>query len=210
MTLDMNERCTQRASGVDLGDQRRSADLISATTARCRGLAGLQLTEDERWICVHTLAKKELFAAANLEYQGFRCFVPKVLKTVRHARRTKTTLAALFPRYLFTVIDLGVHPWRSIRGTFGVADIIMGDERPRPVPVGVVENLIEVTDAAGSVDFRDQLQVGQDVRILTGPFAEQMGRLAHLDDKGRVAVLLEIMGAERLVKTERAALQPIL
>ena len=209
MTVDLNDRGTDRSSNAAFGNRLPSGNPVPSDTGGCADQALLELKGDERWFCVHALAKKELFAAANLERQGFRCFVPKLLKTVRHARRTKTTLAPLFPRYLFTVIDLGVHRWRSIRGTFGVADLVMGDDRPRPVPVGVVEGLIEATGIEGSVDFRDQLQVGQEVRMLTGPFAEQMGRLARLDDNGRVAVLLEIMGAERLVRTERTVLQPV-
>lgn len=210
MTLELSGCAIHPATESDLRDRPVSSNEPSLTTTACHGLTDLELTAGERWFCVHTLPKKELYAEANLKRQGFRCFVPKVIKTVRHARRTKTALAALFPRYLFTVIDLDYHQWRSILGTFGVATLIMEDDlRPRPAPVGVVESLIEATGTAGSLDFRDQLKVGQDVRILTGPFADQMGRLARLDDHGRVAVLLEIMGAERLVRTERAALQPV-
>ena len=210
MTLELSARAIHPATEPDLGARSIGGDEVSSATPASHDFADLELTAGERWFCVHTLPKKELYAEANLKRQDFRCFVPKVIKTVRHARRTKTALAALFPRYLFIVIDLDRDQWRSILGTFGVATLIMEDDlRPRSAPVGVVESLIEATGTAGSLDFRDQLKVGQDVRILTGPFADQMGRLARLDDQGRVAVLLEIMGAERLVRTERAALQPV-
>jgi transcription antitermination factor NusG len=39
----------------------------------------------------------------------------------------------------------------------------------------------------------DGLEIGQKVRILSGPFAETIYRLAHLDDRGRAHLLLEIM-----------------
>jgi transcriptional antiterminator RfaH len=86
--------------------------------------------------------------------------------------------------------------------------MIMAGERPRPVPEGVVESLADVADASGAVDFADRLQPGQDVRFLDGAFAEQIGRVTRLDDNGRVAVLLEIMGGERVVTARASSLLP--
>ena len=47
---------------------------------------------------------------------------------------------------------------------------------------------------------------GGTVRILTGPFADQLGTLQTLDDHGRARVLLEIMGAARTVTLEGRSL----
>ena len=88
----------------------------------------------------------------------------------------------LFPGYIFIVIDLSKHRWRSINGTFGVASLIMGAEQPMPVPPGVVEALVASCESRGMVRFDDSLEIGQKVRILSGPFAETLCRLAHLDD----------------------------
>jgi transcription antitermination factor NusG len=46
------------------------------------------------------------------------------IKTVRHARRLSTVEAPFFPRYLFTVLDLTRHLWRSVNGTFGVSRLV--------------------------------------------------------------------------------------
>jgi hypothetical protein len=43
---------------------------------------------------------------------------------------------------------------------------------------------------------------------LSGPFAETICRLAHLDDRGRVRVLLEIMGMEVAAQLDRSAIAP--
>ena len=173
------------------------------------GSGAPHLAPGERWFVVQSQPKKELYAAQHLANQDFRPFVPRLRKTVRHARRTRTALAALFPRYLFLALDLERHQWRSVLGTFGVSTMIMAGERPRPVPEGVVESLADVADASGAVDFADRLQAGRDVRFLDGAFAEQIGRVTRLDDKGRVAVLLEIMGDERVVTARASSLLPV-
>jgi transcriptional antiterminator RfaH len=173
------------------------------------GGAAPELAPGERWFVVQSQPKKELYAAAQLANQEFRPFVPRLKRTVRHARKTHTVLAALFPRYLFVALDLEHARWRSILGTFGVSTMIMDGERPRPVPPGVVESLAQIADRTGTVTFAHGLLPGQDVRFLDGPFAEQIGRVTRLDDKGRVAVLLEIMGGERIVAAHASSLLPV-
>ena len=81
------------------------------------------------------------------------------------------------------------------------------DGRPVPVPVGIVESLIEQSD--GKVTRLDtDLVKGQHVRILSGPFADFVGTLERLDEAGRVQVLLEMMGTAVPVTLHRSALSP--
>jgi len=84
----------------------------------------------------------------------------------------------------------------------------MASEQPKPVPPGVIEELVASCESCGAVRFDDGLEIGQKVRILSGPFAETLCRLAHLDDRGRVRVLLEIMGMEVAAQLDRSAIAP--
>jgi transcription antitermination factor NusG len=120
---------------------------------------------------------------------------PKFRSQVAAYHSTRTQVAGqsatpFFSSYIFIVMDLSKHRWRSVNGTFGVASLIMGAERPSPVPPGVVEALVGSCESCGAVRFDDSLEIGQKVRILSGPFAETICRLAHLDDRGRVRVLI--------------------
>lgn len=164
--------------------------------------------EVRRWYVVRSHPHKEAYAAANLRKQGFRPFVPLIRKTVRHARRMRTVMAPLFPRYLFVSMDLGRDRWRSVRGTFGVASLVMAGEQPQPVLSGIVEHLITSATPTGEVDLRPELAEGQQVRVTTGPLAEKIGRLVRLNDAGRVAVLLEILGSDREVEMAAGSLMP--
>ena len=92
------------------------------------------LSDCERWYAVHTLPFAEARAEGQLHRQGFRTFQPKRHKTVRHARRLSTVEAPYFPRYLFIVLDLARHQWRSVNGTFGVSRLVMRGDRPHHQP----------------------------------------------------------------------------
>jgi transcription elongation factor/antiterminator RfaH len=166
------------------------------------------LKESERWFLAHTLPNSEWKAELHLGAQGFRTYLPQFRKTIRHARQLRTVRAPLFPRYLFVILDLDRDRWLSVRSTVGVSRLFTTrDGRPVPVPAGIVESLIERSDA-DLTRLDTGLVKGQHVRILSGPFADFVGTLERLDGAGRVQVLLEMMGTAVPVTLHRSALSP--
>lgn len=79
---------------------------------------------------------------------------------------------------------------------------------PQPVPQGLVENLIFAADPSGTVHFDVPLHEGQIVKVTAGPFADFIGRLERLDDKGRVRVLLELLGGTVRVALPQTLVAP--
>jgi transcription antitermination factor NusG len=163
----------------------------------------LRLEGRERWFVARVHPNRENSAQFNLERLGFRTFAPRIGRTVRHARKLRRVLAPLFPGYVFLILDLSRDRWRTVNSTFGVASMIMGVEQPMTVPSGVVEALV-ISENSGLVRLDVDLEIGQKVRIVSGPFAEALCRLVHLDERGRVRVLLELMGTEVTAKLDRA------
>ncbi|CAJ0888335.1 hypothetical protein AMST5_03869 [freshwater sediment metagenome] len=166
-----------------------------------------EMTSVTRWYVAQTLARREIGAARQLEAQGFKTFLPQMLKTVRHARQLRTVRTAVFPGYVFVALDITRDRWRSVNGTIHVSRLIMSEDMPLPAPRGVVETLMTYREASGLCRFDRDLQAGEMVRVITGPFAQILGRIAALDDKGRARVLLEIMGGAITTTLERAALE---
>ena len=164
------------------------------------------LAAGERWYVVHALPHGEERAQARLGAQGFRTFLPRYLKTVRHARRLRTVRAPFFPRYLFVALDLTRDRWRCVNSTGGVASLVMGDAFPLAAPPGVVEGLAAACGAGALVEPDHGLAVGDRVRMLGGPFAGLVGEMVRLDGPRRVQVLLALMGAAVAVSVERDAL----
>ncbi|TIN26426.1 transcription termination/antitermination NusG family protein [Mesorhizobium sp.] len=149
-----------------------------------------------RWYAASVFPGKEDVAERYLRLQGFHPFIPRCEKTIRHARRIETRPAAYFPGYMFIALDVALQRWRSVNGTFSVRSLIMQGDRPLPVPSGPVERFIALTGKDGLLDFSGGLTAGASVRILSGPFAEMIGRLDRLDPAGRARVLVAIMNGE--------------
>jgi len=156
----------------------------------------LELQEPERWYVARTQPHRETQAARQLDNQDFRVFVPRILKSRRHARKFDTVRAPLFPRYIFVALDLSRDRWRSVNGTLGVDRLLMRGGEPEPVPRGLVEQLAEAASPDGVVRGGPPLKEGQSVRVTAGPFADLIGTLERLDDNDRVRVLLDILGGK--------------
>ncbi len=153
------------------------------------------LTPDRaRWFLVNTQTGREDLASLHLSRQGYRPFVPSSWRSIRHARKIRTERSAYFPGYLFVPLALERDRWRPIDGTMGVLRLVKANGRPLPAPQGLVETLISMTDAAGSLDLVGaQLAPGQSAKIIRGPFADHLVTIESLKGGERVRVLLQLM-----------------
>jgi transcription antitermination factor NusG len=149
--------------------------------------------EPARWCVVQTHQHSESLAERHLLAQNFRTYLPKRRRTVRHARSVKTVCSAYFDCYLFVSLAVGQQSWYPINSTVGVRRLVMSKGMPVPAPYGVVESLISATDDDGILHPDILLRPGQRIRIIDGPFADQLGILDHVGSAGAVRILLDIM-----------------
>ena len=156
------------------------------------------MTSGQRWYVVHTQPHHEARADVNLQRQGFATYLPRYLRTRRHARRTETVARPLFPRYLFVALDVTRDRWRAIHSTFGVSHLVQAGEEPISVPAGVVEEIRarEGQDGLVALGLAAGISPGSRVRLIDGIFADAKGVLERVADDRRVAVLLELLGRE--------------
>ena len=191
-------------SSSNVSEQLQNGDIAASINSN----ADLMLVGNQRWFLIQTLARKEHQARMHLHRQGFRTYMPQYVRTVRHARQLRNVRAPLFPSYIFAILDLARDRWLSVRSTVGVARLVGTDNCPLPVPYGIVETLIAHANEANLALFSENPQIGEKVRIATGPFAEFIGTLERLDDSGRVRVLLNMMGSEIRVSLQRSGVVP--
>ena len=162
------------------------------------------LASGERWYVAMTVPRKERLAATQLDNQRYRSFLPLQLETRRHARKFTTVLAPVFPRYIFVILDVERQRWRSVNGTLGVQRLITDGERPLAVAPGVVETLVQSSDRRGALIYQaDELAIGDQVKLVAGPFAGSLGILQRLDGAGRVQILLALLGGPVKVTAAR-------
>jgi transcription elongation factor/antiterminator RfaH len=175
------------------------------------GAAALQprfrLAENERWYVAQTLPYQELRAEVQLRQQGFWSFLPRMIKTVRHARKMHDVKAPVFPGYIFVAFDQLRDRWQAVNSTLGVRRLIVANDRPVPVPRGLTETFIESCGVDDVMRFDGGLSSGQSVRVIRGAFVDLIGRIEQIDANGRVRILLDMMGGEVSVVLSRASLR---
>jgi transcriptional antiterminator RfaH len=147
-------------------------------------------------------------ALEQLRNQAFDAWLPLRKSSIRHARRVMTRTAPLFPSYLFVRMDVRAVRWQAINSTLGVKRLLCQNDRPVALPGGFVESLRAAVAADGTVNFMPMLKPGDRVEITAGPFARKIGELLKLDDRGRVAVLLELFSTRVPVRTTVSNLLP--
>jgi transcriptional antiterminator RfaH len=149
-----------------------------------------------RWYVAQTRPHGETKASLHLGRQGFEVYLPLYLTKRRHARRVETVAAPLYPGYVFVAIDLGVQRWRSIQSTIGVSRLVCRGEDPAAVPEGVVEELKRRQDESGLIrlERRARFSAGDTVRVVAGAFCDYLGLYEGMDDRERIAILLDLLG----------------
>jgi transcriptional antiterminator RfaH len=147
------------------------------------------------WYVVQTQPNRENLAVSHLERQGFDVWLPRIERIISHARQTKRVRRPLFPGYLFINLDLRTARWRAINGTVGVNHIVSLGQAPSVVDSAFMTALKMTENMDGLVEVdHDDLKLGQDVEILSGPMAGKVGKLLRLDPGNRVTVLLQMLG----------------
>ena len=164
------------------------------------------------WYVVHTQPQVEARALWHLQRQGFECFLPRIRKLVRHARKVEAKLIPLFPRYLFVHFHLDAVRWRAINGTRGVVHLLANGHSPLPVPQGVVETLRRQCDEHDAVPLAALgiFTKGRKVRIKSGAFVGQVGEVVEISSQGycdRVQLLLSFLGVQTSLQLPSYAIE---
>ena len=162
----------------------------------------------KQWYVVSTKSREESKAFFNLKRQGFNAYLPKYKKTRRHARRTDTVLAPLFPKYLFVEFDLDNEKWSCINSTIGVSKLIRFGSMPTPIPSKLVGEIQAREDAEGMISLSRYLKIkqGDEVTIITGAFSDHRGIFECQDDDERICILLNLMGRSVRVRLQSSAI----
>jgi len=152
----------------------------------------------DKWYVAYTHVNREAEALKQLKQQGFDSYLPRQLKSRRHARKCDWISKPLFPRYLFVKLDLDHALWRAINSTRGVINLICLGEGPTSMPEGVVEGIKNHENEKGliSPSIADFFKPGDPVQVTAGSMIDQIGLFQCKTDNDRVVVLFKLMGRD--------------
>lgn len=163
---------------------------------------------NQKWFVARVKARSEVIANKNLQSQGFQTFNPTFKRTTRHARQFREKRVPIFPGYLFLSFDPTTAAWRSVNGTRGVIALITAAGEPIAVPEPAM-NILRANFGSGGDLTTASLAVGDRVRFMAGPFADSIGQLASIDSRGRIEVLLTVLGTQINVKADVSICVPM-
>jgi transcriptional antiterminator NusG len=119
----------------------------------------------------------------------------------------------VFPGYLLVRSQLDDDAWYVVRNTPGVTGFVGAGSKAKPPALSrrEVEDIlgtgekIEGPAAEKKVRPRLEYEVGEQVRVVTGPFADFNGVISEIDvDRSKLKVLVNIFGRETPVELEFA------
>ena len=159
------------------------------------------------WVLVYTKANEEKKAEENLKKQGFKTFLPLILSSNKGSKISSSV--PVFPRYLFTEINLSLGNWSLINSSYGVSNLVMFSDKFTSIPLGIIEAIKERLDASGvykesisTVDF----QKGDSVSIDSGRFAGIDAIFLSKKSKDRVTLLLKLLNTSVLADINQSNL----
>ncbi len=112
-----------------------------------------------------------------------------------------------FPGYMFVGASSKRVPWRKINSTIGVSRLVSFDGVPKPLPLKIISGLMLRCDKSGRLLRSNSLKEGDDVEIVTGPFADFITTVDKIDPEERIWVLMDFMGQKTRIKVTAENLQ---
>ena len=147
--------------------------------------------ETRRWYLVQCKPRESFRAELNLNNQGYQCFHPTYPLRKKMFGSIKTTVAPLFPHYLFICLD-DFSNWAPIRSTRGVNRIIFFKHGPANVGDEIIAGLQYHCAKINGKVAENLFKIGDRVRITEGCFKELEAIVTATTGEERVTLLIKL------------------
>ena len=172
------------------------------------------------WYVIHSYSGYENKVKANLETRIqsmhmedriFEVHIPMEDVVEFKGGKKVTVPKKVFPGYILVRMTLDDDSWYAVRNTPGVTGFVAGNaQKPTPLSRREVERFLGVQEEEekGKPRFKPEWDVGEQVRVVTGPFADFNGVIEELNiDQQKVSVLVNIFGRDTPVELGFADIQ---
>ncbi|MCD7840378.1 MAG: transcription termination/antitermination protein NusG [Erysipelotrichaceae bacterium] len=170
---------------------------------------GTSFNEGRRWYVVNTYSGHENKVKENLikrvESMGlqdvlFNIVIPETVETVIETKKKKdgtevtkkvNKVKNLWPGYVLVEMIMTDEAWYIVRNTSGVTGFIGssgGGKKPFPVAQEEIEPILKMMGISSGVKI--DFQVGDRVKIVSGPWVDKTGKVQSIDKEKEVATLL--------------------
>ena len=171
-----------------------------------------EVRQEKHWYVIHTYSGYENKVSANLERKVhslgmeneiFRIVIPMEKEVELNKDGKKRVVERkVFPGYVLVEMIVNDRSWYAVRNTPGVTGFVGSGTKPIPLTDEEVRQIMSsmgVEEARAHIDF----QLQQLVRLKSGPFADQVGKIAEInEERGKLKVLVDMFGRETPVEID--------
>ena len=165
------------------------------------------------WYVIHSYSGYENKVKVNLETRTrsmhmedriFEVAIPMEDVVEFKGGKKVTTPKKVFPGYILVRMYLDDDSWYAVRNTPGVTGFVGSGIKPTPLARREVERFLgvqEEEETKKAPRFKPAWEIGENVRVVTGPFADFNGVIEDMNiDQQKVTVLVNIFGRDTPVE----------
>ncbi len=177
--------------------------------------------EGRRWYVVNTYSGHENKVKENLEKRVesmglqdclFNIVIPEHVETeIKDGKKINKT-KNMFPGYVLVEMIMTDEAWYVVRNTSGVTGFIGssgGGAKPFPLQQHEIDPILKqmgIQSSKVEIDYA----VGDEVKVLAGPFSDKQGIVESIDmDKELAVVLVDFLGNQTPVEIELMQLEKV-
>ncbi|MEG0776210.1 MAG: transcription termination/antitermination protein NusG [Raoultibacter sp.] len=165
----------------------------------------------KKWYVLHTYSGYENKVKKNLEIRietmglensVFAIEIPtEIVSEIKDGGRRVESEKKVFPGYVLVRMDLDDRSWAAVRNTPGVTGFVGSQGSPEPLTRDEYNKIMKRADRETPKKTSTTLEVGQSVKVVSGPLAEFDGVVSEVSpEAGKVKVLVSIFGRETPVE----------
>jgi len=167
--------------------------------------------EEAQWYVIHAYSGHEEKVKKNLEKRIesmdmhdkiLEVFVPMEDEIEIKDGKRRHVQKRIFPGYILVKMVMSDESWYVVRNTPGVTSFVGSGNKPVPLQEKEIKS-IQKQIKAEAPKVRVEYQVGENVRVIDGPFSDFHGKVDEINaDKGKLKVLVNMFGRETPVELD--------
>lgn len=169
-------------------------------------------SQNRNWYAIHTYSGYENAVARNLKQRIetlgmqnkiFDVIVPVEKKVkVKGGKRTEVE-EKIYPGYVLVDMLVDDDSWYVVRNTPRVTGFVGAGVNPVPVAEDEIKYIFGRMKATEKDISNIDLEVGESILVVDGPFKEHEGKIAEIDrERGKIRVLVNMFGRETPVELD--------
>ena len=172
----------------------------------------LELLE-RNWHALYVRSRSEKKVLSQLEERGMEAYLPLVTKVKQWSDRRKKIEEPLFKSYVF--VRSNAKEYLPILNVYGVMRFVMFEKEAVVVPdnqIVAIKRFVEDYEHGEEYKMqnKEELKVGQKVRIINGPMKDLVGTLETICNKRHLIVYINVVGQYIPVHLSRAKVEPVI